>query len=177
MALIQNTDYVINIDKPEVSAFSSLANNHNVGMLFLGTHNYLFNIEVFDFEATFSSQYFQGQTYFIQENMYFVEKIEGKPIPEAIVDMLNDPDADTQELERFLLATIAERGNQQKQAAIGGEYIDINRCKKFVVKKMWIGGGSISFKYPEDTIQKQIPIVKASDAKLLKAFYTNDMKS
>lgn len=93
------------------------------------------------------------QSYVIKcKVLYFSTRLAFGPTPQAIVDDLNDPDANVRELERFLVAAMAERGNTQKKITFGDAYIDIIRCKKFVVKKMWIGGGSESYKYPEDKI-------------------------
>lgn len=177
MGLERGKDFVINIDQLTVASFQQLANNHNVGMLFLGTHKYLFNLSVYDSTATFSTQYFNGNSYIKQKNHYFDQKIKGKTVSQAVVDLLNDPEASVAELERFLIAAMAKRGEEHKEPIIKGEYIDIADCLKFKVMKMWIGGGTITYKHSNDKMQKQIPIVKAKDAKALKAFYLDDMKS
>lgn len=174
MAIQRGKDYAMNLESTGADAFRKLANNANVGYLFIGTDNYFFAAEVLDATLDISFEYIAGESYTVSKTTYFEQKLKGKSAPEMISELLNDPETTVEDLEAFFLGILPKRGEKKKEGGLSGEYIDIQNSSLFKVKKMWIGGGVITYK--DEKGRKQIPIVKGGDAKVLKEFYQGKMK-
>lgn len=174
MAIQKGKDYAINLENTSPQAFRALANNFNVGYLFLGTDNYFFAVEVLDSTLDISFKYTAGESYVVSKTTYFEQKLKGKSAPEVISELLNDEETTMEDVEAFFVGILPKRGEQKKEGGLSGEYIDIQACELFKVKKMWIGGGTITYK--DAGGRRQIPITQGNDAKLLKEFYEGKMK-
>jgi len=174
MAVQLGKDYILNIENISPNAFRALANNFNVGYLFIGTDNYFFACEVLDTTLDISFDYVAGESYVVSKTTYFEQKLKGKAVPEMISELLNNEETTVADLEVFFLSILSKRAKGKKENGLSGEYIDIQACELFKVKKMWIGGGTITYK--DEGRRKQIPLTKAKDAKLLKEFYQGKMK-
>lgn len=173
MALQHGKDYVSNVPDPTPQKLLALANRQDVGSWVVCTPNYYFSIGLFD---TKLQQESLGDGEWLSRNIYTAIDLEGKSVLQLVTDLMRRDHISVEEFEGFVYEFLEKLRENAKYKELVGDIIDIQKAEKFKVTKLWVGGGSVKFKYPGKR-QRAFPIMRADLAKAMKKFYLEHGRS